>query len=73
MKPSSLQEHNSKQCLVLSVPHAHLCGVEHLDAGGDSRVAFQHRSTLLQPGWSQAVAVGMEPTIPESRPENTCR
>lgn len=72
MKPSSLQEDKAMSC-ALSVPHAHLCGVEHLDAGGDSWVAFQHRSTLLQTGWSQAVAVGMEPTIPESRPENTCR
>lgn len=73
MKPSSLQEHDSKQYLGLSVPNAHIRGVEHLGAGGDSRAAFQHRSTPLQTGRSQAAAAGMEPAIPENRPENTRR
>lgn len=64
---SSSAYKDTNQYLGLSVPRAHTSGVDHLDAGGDSRVAFQHISILLQTGWSQAAAAGMEPTTAENR------
>lgn len=49
--------------------HTQIPGVEHLDAVAENAVVFQHRPTVLQTGWNQAPAVGMNPAIPENTPE----